>query len=365
MGSLLGRITRRGTRSQVRHVTVVRPESARGLVAEVYAQVERDFGMLAPPIGLHSPAPGPLAAAWLMLRESMIATGRVSRAVKEAVAVAVSHLNACPYCVDVHSAALHGLGRDREATALADNGSVGRDLQEIIGWAKASGRRRRAVATAPPVPAEQLPELLGTVVTFHYLNRMVNTFLIASPIPLGLPRAARRTARRMAGRLLRLALNGEVMPGQAAELLPAAELPPDLSWAAGNPAVADAFARAAAAIDAAGRRSVPVSARELVAARLAGWGGEPPGVLRDWAYDAVASLPRDDRPAGQLALLVAFSSYQVGAPAIAGFRQHYRPDDQSLIEVASWASMAAARAQGGWLGRADNRNVEDASGHSS
>jgi hypothetical protein len=84
----------------------------------------------------------------------------------------------------------------------------------------------------------------------------------------------------------------------------------------------------------------------------------------------VAVLPRDDRPAGQLALLTAFSSYQVGDSVIAGFREacernrhssreHYRPDDQSLIEVASWASMAAARVHGRWLWRTEDRNVED------
>jgi hypothetical protein len=88
-------------------------------------------------------------------------------------------------------------------------------------------------------------------------------------------------------------------------------------------------------------------------------------MLRDWAYDAVVALPREDRPAGHLALLAAFSSYQVGTSVIDGFRQHYRPDDRSLIEVASWASMAAARTHGRWLGRVEDRNVEDANGYSS
>jgi AhpD family alkylhydroperoxidase len=360
MGGLLSRAARRGARSQIRYVRLVPPGSARGLVGQVYAQVERDFGMLAPPIVLHSPASGPLAAAWLMLRETMLVPGLADRAAKEAVAVAVSHLNACPYCVDVHSAALHGLGQAADAVALAEDKAVDTHLHDIVGWARTSGRRRQAKRAHLPVPVAQMPELIGTVVTFHYLNRMVNLFLTGSPIPLGLPPAVRRGARRVAGRMLRSALQSEPAPGAALELLPAAPLPPDLTWAAGNPTLGQAFARAAAAIDAAGRRSVPDPVRELVGAMLADWGGEAPGVLRDWAYDAVAVLPREDRPAGQLALLTAFSSYQVGASVIDGFREHSGSDDQRLIEVASWASLAAARVQGSWLWRAEERNVEDA-----
>ncbi|MGH3683365.1 MAG: carboxymuconolactone decarboxylase family protein, partial [Natronosporangium sp.] len=227
MGRLLGRTAQ----VQVRHVTPVPPGSARGLVAEVYAQVERDVGVLAPPISLHSPAPAVLAAAWALLRETMLAPGRVPREVKEAVAVAVSQVNACQYGVDVHSVALHGLGRDRDAVALAEDRVAGPDLLPVTGWARASGLRRQAAAASLPGPVEQAPELIGTVVTVHYLSRMVNLFLTASPIPLGLPPTVRRAARRVAGRVVRSALDREVAPGAARELLPAAALPADLSWA--------------------------------------------------------------------------------------------------------------------------------------
>lgn len=359
MGELLGRIGRRGTQSHVRLVTPVPPDAADGLVGKVYAQLDQDFGMLAPPVTLHSPAPGPLAATWLMLRESMVADGLVRRPVKEAVAVAVSQLNACPYCVDVHSAALHGLGRGWDAEALAGRRPISGELGETIRWASASGRLRDAVAAVLPAPAPHVPELIGTVVSFQYLNRMVNIFLTRSPIPLALPAAVRRTARRVVGRILRPVLNWPVLPGAANELLPAAPLPADLAWATGNPVLADAYARAVGAIEAAGRRSVPPSVRELLGARLAAWNGEPTGLLRDWAFDAVAVLPRGDQPAGLLALLAAFSSYQVGPSVVEGFRQHHRPDDRSVIEVASWASLAAARTHGEWLWRAMAERQED------
>ena len=75
----------------------------------MYRQVERDFGMLAPPVALHSPAPEALAAVWVILRESLVATGLAGRPGKEAVAATISLANSCPYCVDVHGATLMGL----------------------------------------------------------------------------------------------------------------------------------------------------------------------------------------------------------------------------------------------------------------
>jgi hypothetical protein len=75
MSGMLARKALRRSLDQIRYVSAVRPAAAQGLVARVYGKVERDFGMLAPPVALHSPAAGPLAACWLMLRD---AAGRVS-----------------------------------------------------------------------------------------------------------------------------------------------------------------------------------------------------------------------------------------------------------------------------------------------
>src|SRR5436190_17347640 len=118
MGRLLGRVSRRGAMAQIRYVAPVRPGAAQDPVATVYAQVEQDFGMLAPPVGLHSPAPGALAACWAMLRETLIA-GPGERAAREAVAAGVSLGNTCPYCVQVHATLLYGLAGGRDAAAIS------------------------------------------------------------------------------------------------------------------------------------------------------------------------------------------------------------------------------------------------------
>lgn len=79
--------------TQVRYVTPARPQAAGAVTSQVYGQVERDFGVLAPPVALHSPAPGVMAGVWIMLRESLIVRDQVERGAKEAVATAVSAAN--------------------------------------------------------------------------------------------------------------------------------------------------------------------------------------------------------------------------------------------------------------------------------
>jgi AhpD family alkylhydroperoxidase len=324
----------RGSARQVRHVTLVRPSAAPEPVARVYRQVETDFGMLAPPVALHSPAPDVLAAVWSMLRETMVADGAAGRDVKEAVASAVSAQNACPYCVAVHGATLAGLvggtgGRDDPALRVTES------------WARARGRR--ATVAAPPGPAAA--ELVGVVATFQYLNRMVTVFLGDSPLPPAVPAALRGPMTRLIGRYLRGPATRPHPPGRSLGLLPAA--PPGPSWAAGAPHVAGAFAGAAAVLHAAGARTVPAAVRELLGAELAAWDGEPRGPSRAWASRAAADLSPADRPAGLLALLTAFAPYQVDDGVIEAFRAD-RPGDDALLDLTAWASFAAASTVAAW-----------------
>ena len=331
MRRMLLRLAVRQSLGQVRYVDVVRPRAATGTVREVYRQAEREFGVLGPPVALHSGATGPLAASWLMLRETLLVTGIAGRAAKEAVAAGVSRANSCPYCVEVHDAALRALPPAAGSAGLAE-------------WAE-----HAAGPDGPPVPpmaAAAVPELLGVALTFHYLNRMANIFLDESPLPPHVPAFARGPAGTMLGAVLRSRAQRPLPPGASLELLPSAALPADLSWAAGQPRIADALARAAAAVDeAAGHgaagQAVPATVRELVTAELAAWTGEPRGISRAWTRPLVSRLPEPDRPAGLLALLTAFASYQVDADVVGAV--HHRSDDRSLLSLTSWASLAAAR----------------------
>jgi len=348
--TLMRRALRRST-AQIRHVRPVPPGAAAGLVAAVYAQVERDFGMLAPPVVLHSPAAGPLAACWVMLRETLLARGVADRASKEVVAAGVSLGNACPYCVDVHSAVLRGLDHGAEADAIGGDrvdAMVDPAMRDLAAWARSSGLRASVLRRDPPFGIEQLPEFAGVAVTFQYLNRMVTVFCEDSPLPAVLPAPLAGGMMSVLGRFLRPAARGALEPGAALDLLSEATMPDDLGWAVGRQVIAEAFARAIAVIEAAGARAVDDRVRDLVTSELAGWSGQAVGLDRSWVDDALSRLAHADRPAGRLALLIAFAPHQVGPAEIEEFRRGQR-SDEDLISLAAWASLAAARRVGAWL----------------
>ncbi|WP_225800926.1 carboxymuconolactone decarboxylase family protein [Streptomyces sp. NK15101] len=323
----LVRAVLRGSLRDIHHVKAVARSRAGGLAAAVYERAEREFGVIAPPLALHSASPGPLAASWLLLRESLLVDGRVDRAVKEAVATEVSRANSCSYCVDVHQATV-------ETLPPAAPGTPG---ERAAAWLAATPADRGPA----PFTADEAPELLGVVLTFHYLNRMVGVFLDDSPVPERAPAGLRGPILRTVARAMR-PVDGPLTPGACLDLLPAAPLPPELSWASPNPAVAQALARAHAAVDAAAHW-VPASVRDLLTGHLDGWDGTPPGISRSWLYPEVLGLPAAQHPVARLALLTAVAPHQVAPADITAFRVHH-PGDRHLVDLTSWASMRAATA---------------------
>jgi AhpD family alkylhydroperoxidase len=320
MGRILARLTRGVTLGQIQHVAPVAAGRDGSLVDRVYRQVASDFGMLAPPVALHAPAPTMLAACWAMLRETTIAVGAASRIDKETVAASVSTTNRCPYCVDIHGATLAGLLRRR---AGAD---PRRPPEEVAD------------------PAERHAELAGVAVTFQYLNRMVNVFLVDSPLP-ALPDRAAAVARSGAARLLARFASMPVAPNAALQLLPAADtVPADLGWAAASPRIETAMARAIAAVDAAAAGDVPPPVQRMIGEHLSGAAPQLPDAvgIGDWLDAALRPLPQRDRAAGRLALLTALASYRVTGTVVTAARDAGY-DDRALVTLCGWASLAAAR----------------------
>jgi hypothetical protein len=345
---IAGRVAASVVQRQVRYVTPVPAAAATGLVSAVYRQVADELRLVVPPALLHSPSPDVLAGYWMLTREPLMPAGAVDRATKETVAAAVSVANICPYCVDMHSVGMYDLCTEQDAEAvvsdrldeIADPG-----LRAVAAWARVAHRPDDPLVRRPPFPAGARPELVGTVVGFHYLTRMVNVFLANFLLPPGLGPRARRRFKRGVSRVLRPTLREAREPGRAVGLLPAAAVPATARWALASPTIAAAVARSFAAFEAAGARALPVAVRELVRTRLAGWRGEEPGLSRQWCEDLVAGLPEEDRPAGRLALLTAFASYQVDDDVVREFR-HRHPADPSLVDATAWASFAAAERVG-------------------
>ncbi|MFQ5655162.1 MAG: carboxymuconolactone decarboxylase family protein [Planctomycetota bacterium] len=327
-------------------------------LADLRRQMRRDFGLVPEPVTLHAPVPELLAGTWCVLRETLVA-GAAPRPLKEAVALAISRANRCPYCVDAHSillgataeggsAEVPGGARDRRATDSS--------LAAVSRWAAATGRGDSKELRSPPFPREHAPEYFGTAMAFHYINRMVLVRLGASPIPFR-SRWLKGPLERISSWMLSGAVRAPKEAGASLPFLPEAELPADLAWASSSPVVAAALARWSAAVERSVEGLLPIGAREAVGKVVERWRGGPPFGLERKLEEIGGGLAPADRVVSRLALLVALAPHRIDEGELAPLREAY-PGDAPLISILAWGSLAAARRIAGWIAaRAPSREA--------
>ncbi len=333
----------------MRYVQPVAMNSAEGLVARVYPQIKKEFGALVEPFTLHSPSPELLAGAWSACRESLL-VGTVRRDVKEAVAATVSRINQCPYCVDAHTIMLNATSARNSAEAIIhrrDDQIRDTAVRSIVKWAAATRSSGAEVLLSPPFSQKDAPEIIGTAVFFHYVNRMASVLLSKTPLPSNHP-LLKGFFKRMAGWFFSRAIHRSKPLGASLELLPESELPVDLAWAKTSPNIAGAFARFAAVIDRAGKDFIPENIQECVVKHVQAWDGKDPGLGRDWVEEAINGLDEKSKDIGRLVLLTALAPYQVDEGVVNAFTTHITGDDR-LLGALAWGSFTAARRIGTWL----------------
>jgi len=331
---------------QIRYLKSVDYSAATGLAQAVMEQMETDF-LVGPPLTVHMPHPELMAGLWSLCRECL-AAGKIPRTSGDVIAGTVSRLNTCPYCFSIHTSMLHSFGAPELADAILGNRAItNQQANELAQWAAATLTPGAAILLKPPFTKEQAPQVIGTALCFHYLNRIVNVFL--DPMPGSTISWLKGQMSRMSGRLMRERFsNQRLEPGRFLDADPGGDLPREFQWAAGDANVAGGVRRLAAAAEAAGRESVDRAVRECVLARMAGWNGESPELGRGWLEAAVASVGENLRPAARLSLLTAFAAYQVDEGIVASFRA-VQPRDRDLINTAAWASYSAVRRIASWL----------------
>ncbi len=333
----------------IKYIQPVALKYSEGLVARVYPQIKNEFGALVEPFTLHSPSPELLAGAWSACRESLLA-GSVRRDVKEAVAATVSRINQCPYCVDAHTIMLNATSARSSADAIIDRRDDQiRDsaVRSIVEWAATTRSPGAKVLLPPPFSREDAPEIIGTALFFHYVNRMVSVLLSDTPLPSN-HSLLKGFFTRMAGWFFSRAIHRSKPSGASLELLPESELPDDLAWAKRSPNIAGAFARFAAVIDRAGRDFIPKDVRDRVVKHVQAWDGKDPGLGRQWVEEAINGLDEKSKVIGRLVLLTALAPYQVDEGVVKAFTTNIIGDDR-LIGALAWGSFTAARRIGTWL----------------
>lgn len=324
-------------------------DETEGLVARVYAQSQRDF-FVNGTITSHASVPRLMAGMWLGGREAALVDDRLPAWLKKAMGAALSQENRCPYCGDMLLSLTHGASEHRTADAIRA-GKVetieNETLRRRLAWTRAVVRADAPELSAPPFTTAEMPEALGTIVTFGYTNKITDLTMNGSPVPS----AMKGMSLRMFGVELRESTKLALEPGASLDLLPPAPVPEELWWARANPRIADALARWIAVVDGAVDDVLPPRVREHVESHVAAWRGGHPPISRAWLEDAVAGLEGRDRDLARLAILVAVASYQVDDGIIEEVRAR-GVDEAGLVKLGAWAALLAARRVVAWAAEA-------------
>jgi AhpD family alkylhydroperoxidase len=285
---------------------------ATGLTAQVYQQLREDFLGPVPAFQALSPAPDLLAATWNLIREALIA-GSTPRIERELVASAVSRANHCRFCVDAHVMLLHALGEHKLAEVMA-RGEMPATARhaDLVRWAEMS---RTPIASG--WKSRFGPEITGTLLAFHFLNRMVSALLDPDLLPGGMQRSG--LVRSAAGRLYGKSAGAFKEPGSNS---------------------VDAAYAALKEIAVKGGELLSEEGRDTVAAAVRWEDGRYPDQPAEWAADFAGDLPVADRLSTRIALLAAFAPSAIKLEEVA-LRRRTHPDDADLVRLIAYGAITA------------------------
>ncbi|MHC4939775.1 MAG: hypothetical protein ACYTHK_12465 [Planctomycetota bacterium] len=324
----------------MRYVSAVPRREATGLTKRVYDMIEEDF-FINGSLTSRSGVPNLLAAIWTSGRETMLVDDHLDRTTKEAVCAVLSDINDCPYCGDMLVSLVDAGKEHNAASSIFRRGLDGITdprLREQLEWVDAVGSYGCAEIPPCPFTAEELPEVLGSLMAMADINRFSHVVMDGSPVDL--PFGLQRPALRMFGRELKATKVRSAEPGRALDLLPPAELPEDLAWARPNPRIADALARWTAVVERETAGVVSQAVRDCVDENLRDWRNEQMPLSRSWVEAEIAGLEGEDRAIARLALLLAKAPHQVSEDIVAALAEGA---ETRFVRILAWASFTAAR----------------------
>ena len=312
--------------SSIHLLTPSTPKHTHGLANDVYTQMRTEF-MVAAPFVLHGEVPELLAAAWCIVRETLF-TGEADRGHKEIIAWAVSQSNECPFCVGAHLAAVKAAGANDE---------------QLENWARNSFSSTEATEL-PQQFSNYSEEYIGTLLAFHYLNRMVSVFVDNKmmPLPTALDPVTNSMAKVMMGGLIKKGANNP--QGTSTVLLP--EINETLSWkpdwANGNEHVAAAIAGWSATIESVARQKIRVSFLEQLNQMIDQWQGGHQTRANIPFKDLHPTINDNEHRAAELALLTVMAPHLVkGADIESVLNSGW--SKESTLSLVAWSAHKAAR----------------------
>jgi len=332
----------------MKYITPIQPINEDDLLSKTYAQIQQE-ALPIPILVMHSVSPKLFASNWSLFRETFLVNHQVNRDVKEAINLAVSKLNTCPYCIEAHTIMLSGLQQQKVADAIVNhdlNAITNLQLKSIVEWALASNQPNHPRLQNPPFNLVEAPEIIGAALNFHYTNRLVNIFIEPELIPLTFGEAMNRWL--ICDRMIKTGLIGTSRnPGVSLALLPPTTVSDHFPWATPNPFISQALARHAFAIKEIIDQFVSQDIQDFVEQTISQWDGQDKGISRQWVEILTQRFDLAGKALTKLALLTAFSSFQVDETIINEFKCHF-PQDEQLLAVIAWASFHTAKIIASW-----------------
>ena len=339
--------------TQVKYIPVVDYKTSTGKVRSLYDQMIEDF-QITGPLALHSISPNLMSGAWAMARETFIAAGRVPREIKELVASVIAKINACPFCMDAHTAMLIGKEQGELADAIMKDTLhkvTDSTYRGIIEWSLANRKPTAAILRNPPFSADEAPEIIGTALAFHYTNRMVSVFLNESPLPIpaGFD-TIKSGAHSLFGRIFgKNIVNRDPEPGLSLTFLKSPETKMvEPSWTIQNSNIAQAFSNYEHLMQSIEEKSIPAGVSTLLTEFLNKWNGEEMPLDKQWIDEALKNQPAKERIYGEIALLTAVAPYRITQYLVDEFYK-IEKDPEKLLELSAWASFSATGRIASWL----------------
>lgn len=352
LGRLQEKIFKGRAQTVIHHLNPVPFKNAQGLLREVYHHMNRDFSFV-PPITLHSEIPELTAAVWSIVREATVC-GPVNRTERESVIAAVSRTNTCTFCVDVHTTMMHGGDLHSAADAIIDGkeGSIGNErLRNLVKWGLNTLDPQAEILKKSPFDRKEAPFFVGSALTFHYINRVVNVFLDESPLVL-LPdflRKYRKKLNRFAGGIIgKNVISRQVSPGESLNFLPKKGLAEGASWTGGNQHISKAFSGLSFVISNLAEEHLPGLVIKLSKEKIEAWHGESLGLSGAWVDQDVAGLSSDrEKKLAKIVLLSALASYQVGEDLLCEIEEKF--SSRALLVAVSFGSYLAMKRISSWI----------------
>ena len=216
-------------------------------------------------------------------------------------------------------------------------------LRERLEWVESLAPGLQSPADTP-FTAEQLPEVIGSLLAMSHINRFSHVVMAGSPLkaPLGFQRI-KSAALRMSDPALKTTTERPIQPGRGSTLLPPAPLPDDMYWAEPNPRIASALSRWAE-WSSVNQHSSSSRTFEISFITICNAGkGEPMPISRSWVDKEVdKGLTGRDCAIARFALVLAKAPYQVDEALVGEILREDR-DETRFIRILAWASFSAAR----------------------